>query len=101
MRLEVCVVGKNQTVLFAFEELRRYLYQIDKTVSVEPFYYDSYTCSHKNALWLVVAPALAPRVADPFMDDAFRISLKDNAGMRRRGRRQPKYQQGRLPDTHR
>lgn len=81
MRLEVCVVGKNQTVLFAFEELRRYLYQIDKTVSVEPFYYDSYTGSHKNALWLVVAPALAPRVADPSMDDAFRISLKDNAGM--------------------
>lgn len=81
MRIEICVVSDNQTVFFAFEELRRYLYKIDKTVSVEPFYYDSYTESHKNALWLVAEPDLAPAVADPSMDDAFRISIKNNAGI--------------------
>ena len=37
-------------------------------------------------------------------DDARGVAwndIKDDAGMRRRGRHQPKYQQGRLPDTHR
>ena len=81
MRITVCRAGNNETLAFALEEFRRYLYKIDSTIDVEPFYYDSYTASRKNTIWLVASPELAPTVADPTMDDAFRISIKDNAGI--------------------
>ena len=81
MKIRPCRVGMNETVEFASDELRRYLYKIDETVDVEPFYYDTYNPEHKNALWLIADPALAPEVKDPSMDDAFRISIHNNAGM--------------------
>lgn len=81
MRIEICLAGRHETLSFAFEELRRYLYKIDKTIDIDPFYYGSYTDTHKNGIWLVASPELAPAVADPSMDDAFRISIKDNAGI--------------------
>ncbi len=81
MRIELCLVGMNETVGFALDELRRYLYKIDKTIDVEPFYYGSYTPTHKSGIWLVADPSLAPAVADPELDDAFKICIKNNAGI--------------------
>ncbi len=81
MRIKICRVGMNETVAFALDELRRYLYLIDKTIDVEPFYYDEYRASNTDAIWLVADPSLAPEVEDPSIDDAFRISVKDNGGI--------------------
>ena len=81
MKIRLCRVGANETVEFAFEELRRYLYAIDETVDIEPFFYDAYNPAHRNALWLIADPGLAPAVADPALDDAFRIRIKENEGV--------------------
>ena len=60
MNVRICQIGTNETVAFASDELRRYLYKIDETIDVEPFYYDTYNPEHKNALWLIADPAFAP-----------------------------------------
>lgn len=80
MKLRICRVGMNETVEFALTELRRYLYAIDETIDVEPFYYDAYATTHENAIWLMADPTFAPKVDNPEIDDAFKISIKDNAG---------------------
>ncbi len=81
MKIELCRIGMNETVEFASDELRRYLYKIDETIDVEPFCYDAYNPERKNALWLIADPVFAPEVKDPSMDDAFRISINNNAGI--------------------
>ncbi len=80
MILKLCRVGDNETVAFAAEELRRYLHMIDETVRIEVFYYDKYNECRKGGLWIMENPELAPTVPDVTLDDAFKISVKDNEG---------------------
>ena len=81
MRIEICRVGTNETLVFAAEELRKYLYLIDETVEVDIFAYERYRAERPGGLWLVESPdGLAPKVKDARMDDAFKISIKDNTG---------------------
>ncbi len=81
MKIRICRVGINETVEFASDELRRYLYKIDENVDVDIFCYDVYNPNRKDAIWLIADPVFAPEVRDPSVDDAFRISIKNNAGM--------------------
>jgi len=81
MKIELCRIGMNETVEFASDELRRYLYKIDETIDIDTFHYDSYNPERKDALWLIADSAFAPEVLDPSMDDAFRISINNNVGM--------------------
>ena len=37
MKIRICRVGINETVEFASDELRRYLYKIDENVDVDIF----------------------------------------------------------------
>ncbi len=81
MQIRICRVGTSETVEFALDELRRYLYKIDETVDVEVFCYDAYNPSRKDVIWLMADPTFAPEVPDPSMDDAFRIKINNNAGV--------------------
>lgn len=81
MEITICHTGTDQTVEFALNELQKYLYAIDETIEIDPFCYETYNPNRKNALWLIVDPALAPKVDNPAVDDAFRISIKDNEGV--------------------
>ena len=80
MILRLCRVGDNETVAFAVEELRRYLYMIDSELHIECFCYDKYEETLIEGLWIMENPEYAPKVPDVTMDDAFKICIKDNKG---------------------
>lgn len=80
MKLRLCKFQTNETVNFAVEELKRYLYLLDEDICVDIFTYDEYNPEHKNAIWIMEDPSLAPEVSDTRIDDAFKIDIKENCG---------------------
>ena len=81
MTIRLCTVGDHETVAFAASELSRYLKMIDVSLHVDLFCYGEFSGKTDDGLWLIHDRALAPEVADADMDDAFRISIKDNCGI--------------------
>ncbi len=80
MNIKLCKVGNNETVNFAADELKRYLYLIDENVSVSIFSYTEYNPEHKDAIWIMEDSSFAPEVVDVRFDDAFKIDIKDSCG---------------------
>ncbi len=79
MEIKILTATENETVLFATEELTRYLYMIDKSLKIEVERHSFYDASAEG-IWLLCDSTLAPSVNDASMDDAYRIEIKDNCG---------------------
>lgn len=80
MEIRLCKVSLDETVTFAAEELKKYLYLIDENITVSIFTYEKLSESHSDCIWLSVDTERAPKVKDARYDDAFSINIKDNAG---------------------
>ncbi len=81
MEIKICKISLDETVTFAAEELKKYLYLIDENVSVSIFTYEKYSEKHTDCIWITADPALAPKVEDARYDDAFTINISENAGI--------------------
>lgn len=82
-RICLGVIGENETVYFAAEELRKYLNLIDEELCVEIFRAECAQKNCENVLWLGIDPLFSqalPAVSEPEYDDAIAICVKDGNG---------------------
>ncbi len=80
MLWKICKAGRDQTVAFAAEELKKYLERMDDELEIAILSCPEYSASVRDVLWLGVCPDVASRVADPRYDDAVSIRVQNGTG---------------------
>jgi len=80
MLWKIAKAGRDQTIAFAAQELKRYIETMDETQEVAILRYDAYRKDIQDVLWLGVCPKVAALVSDPVYDDAIDIQVRDAVG---------------------
>ena len=84
MRLRIAVIGNEPTVLYACEELVKYLRLMDRYVRPEVLAFNEYEPEEEGLLWLGMDGAFAAfsenAAADP-LDDSMYISVESASGI--------------------
>lgn len=80
MGLFIAKVGNTATVDFAAEELKRCLAAMDPEADISLLAFSVYDPKQKGILWLGVCPEIQKNVAEPELDDAYRIDVTDGVG---------------------
>lgn len=84
IRITIARIGCNKTVIYAVEELMKYLKAIDQNLMVDLRLYDAYAPNVKNVIWVgedLAFDAHLPQVANRKLDDAIYVSIEKNAGV--------------------
>jgi len=76
MVLTIATIGKNETVTYAFQELARYLKQMDASLLLSGRVYEAYDPAVSNVLWLGLDGSVPAGERDEI-----RIDVKDGAGI--------------------
>ena len=82
MTVSICRISNAEPVVFAAEELKKYLQQIDPELYVDIRAYQTYR-PKEGTLWLLCGEecaALAPAVEDRRFDDAYAVKIKGVTG---------------------
>ena len=77
-------IGHAETILFAADELRRYLGLMDDTAQIDIVEYPAYDSTRTDLLWVGRDETLQsrlPAVEDPLVDDAILVDVQDFAGV--------------------
>ncbi len=77
MNITFAKIGNNQTVDFAYNELKRILKQMDPLCFIDGRIYEEYDGTVKNVIWL----GLCDKVEKNTLDDSILIDVKDGVGV--------------------
>lgn len=80
MHWKIAKIGKDQTIAYAADELRRCLMRMDSGAEVTILSFVTYIPEILDVLWLGVCPEVGALVEDPTLDDAFRIAVRERCG---------------------
>lgn len=80
MLWKLAMSGESPAVEFAAQELKRCLERMDSEAEVPIFRFAHWEPSLTDMLWLAVDPALAAKVEEPELDDAYRIQVEAGSG---------------------
>ncbi len=84
MEITFARVGSNETVKFAFEELRKHLHRMDSSLDIHLKIYDTYDKSDSCVIWLGCGKGFEeylPKVEDTRLDDSIYINVSENSGV--------------------
>ncbi len=82
--ITIARLGSHKTVVFAADELKKYLSEMDKTVLVDVLVCQQYDQHKKNYLWVGTDEAFAdrlPKVKNPTYDDSILLDVTDFCGI--------------------
>ena len=80
MLWKIAKAGGASAIDFAAEELIRCLRAMDENVETALLAFTDYDPSVEDVLWLGVCPEIKAEVADPELDDAFSVDVKNGCG---------------------
>lgn len=84
MEITFAQIGRNETVKFAFEELRRYLHRMDSKIDIHRRICETYDKNVTGVIWLGISPEFEkflPEVKDRRYDDSMYISIENAEGI--------------------
>lgn len=84
MLIKICYINSNETIIYAVEELKRYIELIDKNVQVMVIQSEKYDSDIKNAIWVGIDNMLnitSLNVENPELDDAVYIKVNSGQGI--------------------
>ena len=84
MRIRIAVIGSDSTVLYAADELVKYIKKIDPFTRPEVLAFDAYDPAAEGMLWLGMDEAFAGMSANAVynaVDDGMYINVDDGAGI--------------------
>ena len=84
MRIRIAVIGNDTTVLYAADELVKYLKLMDPTVRTETLSFDAWEDGVQNVIWLGMDDAfaaLSDNAKANALDDSMYISVDNAAGV--------------------
>ena len=80
MTIKIAKVGNASAVRFAAEELKRCIAGMDPLADISVLAFESHEPELAGILWLGVCPEIRDTVADPELDDAYRIDVVNGVG---------------------
>lgn len=84
-KLNIYKIGKNQTINYAVEELKKYLTMMCNRIDINILEVETYDAAFNDALWIGLSNEFNDlgllNVEDPNFDDAVRISVSSGKGI--------------------
>jgi len=80
MVIKIAKVGSAAAIDFAAEELKRCLSAMDSRADISILAFSDHDPKLSGLLWLGVCPQIAAQVADPTLDDSYRIDITNGVG---------------------